>query len=687
MAQDRIFDIENFKKYGFMSYEDTTSAPVGALRVMRNAQITKRGGLAPRPGTLLLGSDNTNGQPLKGLYNFRRSLGSDELLIKAYDDELEYISKNARSEGWSRLKSGFTVGSEFGFATSLVNTENEDYVVGGNRTEPYFRWTGAVTQLNGAVLAAATTITVDSTLLPDTYESKTATSSSATTLTVSTATWATSQWVNFYVLITAGALAGKVRKITSNSGTVITFDTLGSDPGAVAFQIRKLAFPATGTIIYGGTTIAYSAVDTSTTFTVASAHAGSDNAPVTLVPTEYAGAPRGNRLTNFLTRIVVGNVRSALTRDSGGALQGYSSAGSVFVSKLRDPFDFSYAATRIAAEGDIISMPYGGGDITDVQTQESQFYAFKQRYIEAVSYSQDANDLAVRDPLKAGIGSVGKTIRGSDDIYFITPDKQFTSIGRVKQQDISPRTLNIGQNVSRYLELCGVDDLGRGAEIENKIYIPLKSDVDNTYNDVLLIWNRDIKSFEGIWDIGAFGIERFDDQWFYAESNGANVYQMFYQHADVKGTDRFAIDFEVATHFMNLTASKGYLQAMQGIVVEGYVAGGTEFTVKVWKDFDTGAFLTFTFSFDESGFLDGSESGGFIGHAPFGIDPMGASFSEPGADGKRHFSFRTYFPFEYGNYFSAGFSSSEVDSDFEITRMGLIIKESVSPDTNRVKTA
>lgn len=684
---ERIIDIgpDEFRREGFQALDDTTAAKPGALRVMRNAEVTKRGGLAPRPGTVLLGSNNTSPSRIRGFYNFRRSLDSDELLIKCYDDEIEFLSKDYQSAGWSRLKSGYTVDSEFGFATSLVNTDNEDYLVGGNRYEPYFRWTGAVTALNGVLAGGETAVTVDSTISPDTYESKTATGSSATSLTVSTATWVTSQWVNFYVLITSGALAGKVRKITANDGTSITFDTLGADPGLVTFEVRKLAFPASGTIIYNGTTIAYTAIDTSTTFTVVSAHAAPDDSVVTLVPTEYSGAPRGNRLSNFLTRIVVGNVRSAMARDSGGALQGYSSAGSVFVSKLRNPFDFGYAATRVAGEGDIISMPYGGGDITDVQTQEDQFYAFKERYIESISYSQDSNDLAVRDPLMAGIGSVGKTIRGANDIYFMTPDKVFTSIGRVQLKDIRPQTMNIGEKVSRFLDTCGVDDIGRGAEIDNKLYIPIKSDPDFENNDIILIYNKDTKAFEGIWDIGAFGIERWNGEWYYAESGGANVYEMFNGHADVRGTDRFGIDFEVATHYMNLTASKGYLQAMKGIVIEGYVGGGSSFSTKIWKDFATSPDVQFDFAFTESALLDGSESQAFIGHAPFGIDPMGAAFSEPGADGRRHFSFRTYFPFMYGNYFSFGFSANRADNDFEITRFGLMLSQDPAVNTGKIK--
>lgn len=684
--KDRVFDIEKFSTYGFQALEDTTRAPIGALRIMRNAQVTKRGGLAPRPGTILLGSENSSAKKVRGLYNFRKSLGSDELLIKCYDDEMEFISKTYEDAGWTRLKSGFTADQEFGFVTSLVNTANQDYVLGCNRFDPYFSWTGAVVELATTRVGGETTIPVDTVLLPDVYESKTATASSATTLDVSGTPWATDQWVNFYVRITSGALQGKIRKIIDNDANTITFDTLGSDPGLCTFEVRKLAFPATGTLIYGGTTIAYTGIDTDASFTVASAHAATAGVLVTVVPTEYPSAPRGNRLTNYLTRIVVGNVRSALARDSGGALQGYSSAGSVFVSKINDPTDFSFAASRAAGEGDIISMPYGGGDITDVQTQESQFYAFKGSYVEAVSYSQDTNDLPDRDPLKAGIGSAGKTIRGADDIYFITADKQFTSIGRVKLTDVRPQTLNIGDKIDRFLQSCGIDDIGRGIEIGEKVYIPLKSTTDRTDNDIVLVYNRNTKTFEGIWDLAVFAFEKWNGKYLFGESDGPNVYEMLVGNADVVGSTRLPIDFEVATHFMNLAASKSYTQANMGMVVEGWVGGGASFTTNIWKDFSESASVTFNFAFTEEGFLDGEESSAFLGSSPLGINPKGATLSDPDADGRRHFLFHTYFPPQYGNFFSFGFSANEADNDLEITRFGLIMKEDPTVNMQRIKT-
>jgi len=693
MAKEIIIDIENFKK-GFQDLQDTTKAPIGSLRIMKNSRVTNRGGLAPREGVTLIGTANTTASVCRGFFVYKKSFGADQFLIKGYDDEIEAYSLNHPTLGWFRVKNGFTVDKEFGFVTSLVNTLNEDYVIGCNRFDSQFRWTGAVTQLNGALAGAATVITVDSTLNSDIYESQTATSNAATTIDVTTVNWASSQWVNFYVHILAGTHVGKIRLITANTGTQITFDTLSTGPGNVAFEIVRLAFPVTGTLIYGGTKIKYTAIPTSTTFTVGSAHAGADNAMVTLSPTEYPALPRGNRFTNYLGRIMVGNVRSALARDSGGVLSGFSSGGSIFVSKLLNPFDYGYTATRVAGEGDIIATPYGGGPVTDVLNQEDSAYIVKARYIERLTYSQDVNDFAIRTPLKAEIGSVGKALKASDDIYFITADKRITSIGGVRAKDVTPQTENIGLAVQNFLNNAGVDAVGRGKEIENKLYFPLKSDTSQTHNNILLIYNKaDGGYFEGVWELPAFAIDEMDGKFYFAESNSPDVYQMFNgEHADITGLtsleDRYPIISEVATHYMNLTASKSNLQAMSGLFIEGYIRAGTTVKYNVSKDFESEPFFTLTFAVDsETGLLDGSESSAFLGSNALALHPLAASFGEPDADGRRHFSFRQYFPYTYGNYFSVGYLSDEVDNDIETTRWGLIIKEDPAIKVGRIRNA
>lgn len=682
--QDIIVDLADFSK-GFTAREDTTKADFGSLRVMRNAQVTDRGGIAPRPGTVLVGTKNTSQYAIKGLYTFKKSFESNEILLKTYDDEMEGLSRDHLSNGWFRIKSGFTQDQEFGFVHSLYNVSNENLLLGGNRHDKFFSYTGVVLQLNGALAGGETTVTVDSTLLPDVYESKTATASTATVLTVSSAVWAADQWIGFYVHIIG---TGLVRKITDNDATTITFDTLGGDPGDVPFEIRRLALPATGTLMYNGTTIAYTAVPSATGITVASAHAAADNTIVTVAPTEYEANPRGNRFTNYLGRIIIGNVRSALSRDSGGNLNGFAAGSSAFVSKLLNPLDYTFSATRVAGEGDIIAMPYGGGDITDVMAQENQAYIFKRDYIEAISYTQDANDLVQREPLKPGTGSIGKVTRGADDLFFMTLSKQFTSIGRVQSKDVRPETQNIGAKIKRWLDRADASNLGRGVEVAGKLYIPLKSTPNASYNDVILIYNRNTDSFEGIWDIGAFGITEFNEGFYYGESGGANVYKMFHtRNADIEDTTEYGYSMDVRTHFFNLMPSKAYQQAINGIVVEGYIRGGTTVSYNVWKDFNETPSLTFTFASTDTAYLDGEGSNVYWGDVPLGINAITVDYSDVDNDGRRHFVARIYCPFIYGQFFSLGVSSTGIDQDHETTRFGVMLMEEPGINIVKVKSA
>lgn len=680
---DNFIDVKTLDA-GLHLLKDTTSAPIGSFRILRNCRVTDRGGISPRLGTLLLGASESGGAAMS-IFNFRKSYDQDEFLVKTFDDKVKVYSRNQAAAGWFTLKSGFTSGKEFGFASSLVNRDLEDYMAFCNRYEPYQRWQGSVTVLNGALVGGETTIPVESTLTEEVFESKSSSASSATTLDVTGSPWAASQWVGMYVRITSGIHNGKIRLISASTTGQITFDTLGSDPVNPTFEIRKIAFPATGTIIINGTTVAYSAIPTDSSFTT-SAFGGTaaDGAALALVPTEYPAAPRGNRLANYLSRMIVGNVRSALARNSGGVLSGFASAGSYFVSKLLDAFDFGFSGTRVAGEGDIISTPYGGGDITDVVTQEDTAYALKPRYIESVQYSQDANDLANRVPLKSGVGSVGRVIKGSDDVYFVTVDKRFTSLGRVQSKDITPQTENISLPIKRLMDSLSFE-VGRGIEDEDRIYLPA-STAESETNDILLVWNKKGMRCEGYYEIGTNGLEQFDGGLYYASSSSPDVFLMNEGHADVQGDTRLPISFEAASNFMNFTASHAHTQAVNCVYFEGYITPGSEVTFEMWRDLQSGSFLSFTFDGTEDQFLDGATLDGFLGDQPLGLKPIG-SLSAADEDGRVHFQFRVYFPFQYGDHISVGWRGEFADGDVEILRFGLGLKETPTLRASRVKTA
>lgn len=677
----KIVDIDKYGT-GLRMLEDGATAPIGSARLMTNILISDRGGISKRPGTLLLGSLNASVKPTKGFYVFKKAFGNLEIPVKAYGTYSEYYHL---TQGWSRLESGFTDGSEFGFKEHIRNIDNEDYLYMGNKTEFYRRWPGAYTQLNGAVVIGALTITVDGVLKNTVHLSSVATSNAATTVTVAGSAWATDQWKGFYVLIKAGASADKVRLISGNTTDTITFATLGGGPGNVAFEVRSLAIPANGTLVIDTEEVAYSAVPTQYTITTSALVANhADNAPVTIKPTAYPGGPRGNRLEVNLDRMLVGGVNSAIARDGAGAIQGSSAPLSVYVSVLRNASDFTFAATRAASEGDIISFPEGKDSVQDIANQEDNFYVFTKGSITAVQYSQDTNDVAVKTPLKTGTGAIGRVIKGENDVYFVTPDKKISSIGRILQKDITPQVENIGLAIKRLTDDFAFDTHA-GIKYKQRIFHALKAASTSSYNDRTLVYNELTKSYEGLWTLSPFGFGVYGEELYYANSRNPNIYKMFYGTVDQEGSTTYAINSEWQSNFFNLTPSKANLQSVFGWFVEGFIWGGSK-TIQfdLYKDYNSDPSYSFVFGTDDASFLDDSVGlNGYFGGSPLGITPIG-SLGSIQSDGSRHFSFLIYFPFVYGNFFSMGISNTEKTAKFDITRQGLAITEDTDFAATRI---
>jgi hypothetical protein len=85
---------------------------------MENMVITDRLGIAPRPGTLLLGTYNTTAAGGDGIYNYIKSGIESELKVKAYNGKLEYFHPDLND--WALIKSGYTAGAEFGILAVTV---------------------------------------------------------------------------------------------------------------------------------------------------------------------------------------------------------------------------------------------------------------------------------------------------------------------------------------------------------------------------------------------------------------------------------------------------------------------------------------------------------------------------------------------------------------------------------------
>ena len=677
--KNKLIDIKNFDK-GLVVLEDSTKAPLGSAREMSNMWITDRGGLSKRPGTLLIGSNNTNTDGTHGFYNYIKHDGS-EILMKSYDDELEYY--HSTSVGWARLEDGFTTSKEFGFKEHNVNTDSEDYLYFCNRTEDYRRWPAPMATVNSALTSGGTTLTVDSVLYSDVLYSGSVSAGTASSIDIgSTGTWAADQWnTTFYLYVTSTGHAGKISPIQDTLTSGIEFTALSSAISAgTTFEIRKPKFPSSGTLVIDGSDRTYSAMPTYQTFTVSSGVAASTGTAVTLKPTTYPANPRGNRFDSHYTRMYVGNVRSALQKNASSSLIGFYGNPSVFASKLGDATDYTFTVNRTAKEGDIISAAYAKGQITDVASQEDRMYMFAKNYVEGFKYSQDGNDLLERDSLSMDKGSVNRVIKTPNDIMFVTDKNEINSIGRVANKDTRPQITNLGYKVKR--EIADWDFTAtNGITHLNRIYI--NGMKDNDKNNRVLVYNNQTQSFEGMWTISAYGFAVSSGELLYADSQTPNVYQMLTGYSDTQGTDTFGVTGIWKSNFLNLTASGGNQQALNGLGIEGYVRGGTTITFEIYRDFSDDTALTFDFGGKEEDFINKSNIQSFLGANPLGLQPMGTITEAE--DGRYHFQFLVYFPYIYSNFLSIGVKNHGTNQDFEITRFSLALKESTIHDTTKIK--
>lgn len=670
MAKDNFLVIDGFK--GWYARDDDTRIPSGGARTAYNVTLTDRKGISPRSGEELLGSEDTSNFGIKSLYSFRKSQG-DDILIRSWSNKLQFYSNKGLK--WALLQDGYTSGLTFGFTESRVDKNDSlDYVVFGNGSDNFSRWCGYDATLATTLAGGETSIVVDTTLLPEVHESLTASSVTTTTIVVPAGTWATDIWNGFYVRITSGAQTGKISLISATTATQITFTTIAGLSGTPTFEIRQLAVPATGTLVYGTSKVAYTAVPEDDTFTVGTAIAASSGEVVTVAPQEFPENPKGNIFEMLDEDLYVsGNQSKPIT---------------AFRSATADPEDFTFSSPRTADQGDVIYFPYSGGNIKDIKRFESSLAILKPDSVEKLSYTQDALDVAVQDTIKIGqkVGSVGKAWTMDDDIAFVTPDSRITSIGRIKYKDSRPQSQDIAYEIRRGIKNYSFDDVF-GSEYINRAFVCSKSSSDVTANDRLLVWNKDHLQWEGYWNINANTVIPHNGSLYYGDAYTPNVFKMLTGINKVKGTDTFPLTSRWISGWINGKGNGFDLNEISALAVEGYIRLNTTIDFKLYKDFSSTSFQNLQIvASEDTNVLDGESPISFLGGSPLGLEPLGGSsiLGDTDSEGYRHFIAYLYFPLTQIEYVSVEITSSGTGQAWEIIRLGLNATENVFENTNKI---
>lgn len=644
---------------GWNNRVDSPKAP--GLLTMQNAIITDRGGVAVRPGTELLGAEDNSGTACTSLFTAKRRDGTN-ILLRAAGTVLEYY--NSLNKTWSTLKNGFTNGQTFGFANQNINTDAIDYLYFCNATEAYQRWTMAFDATTSTVTLGDTIIPVHSTLDPSVYYSGTASSVTSTKITMPANTWAANVWNSgFYVRITSGANAGDVSPISNTTDNQITFATITGLAGTPTFEIRRLKFPATGSIIDGnGTITAYTQIVSDSSLPVASAPAMVSGLSIAVIPQELwsNSCPRGNILKTMFEIMLVAGVREHPT--------------TVYRSKLASAADFTYSSPRLAGEGDVIEFPDEGDKIYDLSVREDQVEVFKDSNIYDLTFTQDSNDLAqkktrVNSPL---IGTKGRTFRMGDDIVFVSPAKEVTSLSRVALRDQQPQRTNIAwpiKNAIRNYDFTSV----RGWTFKNYTVIAAKETSNSNTNDKVLVYDNNLQKWIGEWNIPAADFAIYNNELYFASSASKEVYKMFTTSTTTKkGDSATGYDTYCETQWVNKTSDGLSTQNFNVLAVTGYVRLNTPITFGLCYDFNPVPKVTWTFDPALASVIDyniiGSTPGNSLGVTALGVTPLGVEVAAVSGDHDEQ-RFIVYFlvPFVDHNWAKLSWSTSGSNKYLEIT--------------------
>lgn len=655
---------------------DGAKAP--GFSLMRNVILSDRGGVSIRPGSELFGASGSLNPITSGHTSIKRD--GTNVMLRAYSTFLEYYNNDTAS--WAVLKSGFTADQTFGFADHNINTDQTDYVYFCNAVEPYQRWTLAYDKTTSALAGGETTIPIQSTLQPEVYFSGTASSVSTTTIVMPAGTWATDIWnTGFYVRITSGAQSGQIRDITATTATQITFDTITGLAGTPTFEIRKLKFSSvTPTMVYGsGSTVAVTGITSDTGLTVASAPALAINSPIAEAAQELMtnSCPRGNILKVLFQQMYVAGVKKA--------------PSTVFRSRINDAANFTFSSPRNAGEGDVIEFP-SDGPIYDIEVYENQLAIFTESTVHQLTFTQDENDLAQKQPLVKSpyIGTKGRVNRMMNDIAFVNPSNEVTTLSRVPFRDVRPLPSNIAWPIKTAMRRYGTDK-ARIRNYRNYMVVSLKETTASDSNDIVIVYDNVYERWIGEWDIPAADFTTFNNDLYYFSSASNETYKMLTTRtAQVKGTTVIGYDAEVETNWVNRTQATISNQFFTMLTIRGWITLNTPITFSLSYDFSVEP--THTWVFDPAtasgDIILGDTAENVMGVTELGVTPLGVEIGEETSEfGERPFYICYNVPQTIHSWVKLSWSTSNPDAYFDICDLQANFTEYTEPVSDKRKVA
>lgn len=432
-------------------------------------------------------------------------------------------------------------------------------------------------------------------------------------------------------------------------------------------------FPASGTIIYCGTQLAYSSL-TATTFVVASAHECADNRGVALIVNEDAANPKGNIYLAANNRLFISGVASTTQ--------------AVFFSQygVANTFASTLVTASTAASPGIFNLGEGGGGVTGMALEEGSIYIFKKSIIYKATLSDSLYTLQPLKPFDGksqttGLATRGSVFTGGNGVFFTTADKQIMNLSRIDSVDY-PQITPISDPIKPTVASLSFTS-STGITWQDEAYFAQRSGVDITANDSVFVYNQAREAWESPivgWPVSVFTI--------YDDGTGEALYFGDATQAQVYKVTQGALDntLGVTANWRSKQFDFGkphLLKEVENFYVEGYITDNTTLSVSLLCDEDGNTQIyTTNFVGTESEFVINGDPFNLFGFHPFGFERFGSG------DQEALKKFRVYLNKSMKRVpcynFQVEFASDGENQSWEITQFAFKVREFSQPERSSI---
>jgi hypothetical protein len=347
---------------------------------------------------------------------------------------------------------------------------------------------------------------------------------------------------------------------------------------------------------------------------------------------------------------------------------------SVYCSQIDDLQNFSYSATRVASEGEIVYFPDGGDKINGLGVRPDYVAVFKDNYVGSLEFQDfgaDLSDIPVVKTIAKGIevGAVSqKAISNSNfEVIYANNDIGMTTLTRLAQTDYD-QTISLTEKIRPTLE--GYDFSDSALIVSGNII--LNSTRDNaTFNNKIVVYNslyQRLTEFQGL-NANAFTV--YNNDVYYGDSINWNTYKMFSSNYD-DNSNPYSTSWK--TKWYNFGEPTRWKE-LGWVFIEGFINRNTELTFNINLD-EGGQLTTKAITILGTGnYVSKTSPGSSAVASGFGINPFGlVNFSEVSgsAENLLHFvgyiNLREFVQYKWRNLQFSG-QTSAAGSNYRIMRL------------------